>query len=233
MPSKVCDSALAALAGLRDGQAVMVGGFGLSGNPEALIAAVLETGAKNLTLISNNAGSVGRGLARWLKAGIVGQVICSYVGNNVDLQAALDDGSVQVQIIPQGTLVERIRAAGAGIPAFFTPTGAGTVVAEGKEERTIDGRACILEHALHADFALIRARYADAFGNVRYWRTSQNFQTAMATAARIAVVEAEEVVSLGAIDPDDVHLSGGFVQRVVYVGEHEDFIEKRTLRAPD
>ena len=230
MPSKVVPDVGAALAGLADGAVVMVAGFGLSGNPEALIAGVLDAGVRELTLVSNNAGSVGRGLSTWLRAGIVRRVICSYVGNNEDLQRALHDGSVQVDIVPQGTFVERIRAAGAGIPAFFTPTGVGTVVAQGKEERTFDGRRCILEHALQADFALVRAHRADPFGNVRFWRTSRNFAVAMAMAARVSVVESEQVVALGEIDPDDVHLTGAFVQRVVHTPVHEDFIERRTIR---
>lgn len=230
MPSKVRPDVAAALSGLSDGARLMVAGFGLSGNPEALIEGVVATGARELTLISNNAGSVGRGLARWLKAGIVRRVVCSYVGNNEDLQRVLQDGTVQVDIIPQGTLVERMRAAAAGIPAFFTPTGVGTVVAEGKEERTFGGRRAILEEALHADFALIRAHRADPFGNLRFYRTSRNFSQAMAGAAATTVVEAEHLVPLGGIDPDDVHLPGAFVQRVVHVAKHEDFIERRTVR---
>lgn len=228
--SKPCPSVAEALDGLHDGDRVMVAGFGLSGNPEALIAGVLDTGARHLTLIANNAGSIGIGLATWLQAGIVDRFIGTYVGNNADLQAAIDNGSVDVQLIPQGTFAERMRAAGAGIPAFYTPTGVGTVVAEGKEVRVFDGRAHLLEHALHADWALLRAHRADAFGNVRFWRTSRNFSQAMAMAATTTVVEAESVVPLGAIEPDDVHLPGLFVQRVVQVTEHADVIERRMVR---
>lgn len=233
MPTKLRDLS-AALEGLQDGHVVAVAGFGLSGNPEALIAAVRDAGVRHLTLVSNNAGSLGLGLATWLQAGIVDRVICSYVGNNADLQRAMDEGQVQVDIVPQGTFVERLRAAGAGLPAFYTPTGVGTVVAQGKEARSFDGRTYLLERALPVDFALLRARRADPFGNLRFWRTSRNFSDAMAMAARTTVVEAEQVVPLGGIDPDDVHLPGAFVQRVVHVPEHADPIEKRTVRpAPD
>lgn len=229
--TKEVGSVVEALKDLEDGACIMVSGFGLSGNPEALIEGVLASGKRGLTLISNNAGSIGEGLATWLRAGIVARVICSYVGNNEDLQRAMDDGTVEVQITPQGTFVERMRAAGAGIPAFYTPTGVGTLMAKGKETRIFDGRSFLLEHALHADFALIRAHRADPFGNVRFYRTSQNFAPAMASAARITVVEAEEVVDLGDIDADDVHLPGAFVQRVVHVPEHRDLIEIRTTRS--
>ncbi len=230
MPSKVRADPGHALDGLADGAVIAVAGFGLSGNPEALIAAVRERGTRHLTLVSNNAGSMGLNLATWLQTGIVDRVICSYVGTNADLQRALDDGSIDVQIVPQGTLVERLRAAGAGLGGFYTPTGVGTVVADGKEVRTFAGREFLLERPLPVDWALIRAHRADPFGNCRFWRTRRNFSEAMAMAARIAVVEAEQVVPLGGIDPDDVHLPGAFVQRVVHVAEHSDVIEKRTVR---
>ena len=227
---KVVDSVTTALDGLRDGMTVAVSGFGLSSNPEALIAGVLQTGVRDLTLVSNNAGSIGLGLATWLKAGVVRKFIGSYVGNNADLQAAIQDGTVEVELTPQGTLVERMRAHGAGLAGFYTPTGVGSVVAEGKPTQTFDGRAYILERNLPVDFALIRAYRADPFGNIRFYRTSANFAPAMAMAAKVCVAEAERVVELGAIDADDVHLSGGFVQRVVEVTEHEDVIELRTVR---
>jgi 3-oxoacid CoA-transferase subunit A len=228
---KVKPSAAAALAGLESGMRVMVGGFGLCGNPESLIDAVVATGAKDLTLISNNAGAAGRGLVAWLRAGIVRNVICSYLGTNEDLHARMADRSVDVEVVPQGTFVERMRAAGAGIAAFFTPTGAGTVVAEGKETRVLRGREHVLEEALFADFALVRAHRVDPFGNVRFYRTARNFQQAMAMAAETTVVEADALVPLGAIDPDDVHLPGIFVHRIVEVPEHEDVIEFRTVRS--
>ena len=232
MPSKVRDDIAHALEGLADGDRIAVAGFGLSGNPEGLIRGVHDSGARHLTLVSNNAGSIGLNLATWLQAGIVDRVICTYVGNNADLQRAIDEGRVQVHIIPQGTFVERLRAAGAGIAAFYTPTGAGTVVADGKEVRDFDGRPHLLEHALSVDWALVRVHRADPFGNARFWRTSRNFSDAMAMAARTTVLEAEHLVALGDFDPDDVHLPGGFVQRVVHVPDHDDVIERRTVRTP-
>ena len=228
--NKVRESALAAIDDLRDGARIMVGGFGLCGNPEALIAAVVTRGVKDITLISNNAGNLGKGLAAWLKAGLIRKVICSYIGNNDDLHRAMAAKTVEVEMTPQGTLAERMRAAGAGIPAFYTPTGVGTVVAEGKEARSFDGRPYLLERALSADFALIRARRGDRFGNLRFRRTARNFQPLMATAAATTVAEVDELVEVGAIDPDDVHLPGLFVHRVVEVREHEDPFEYRTTR---
>jgi 3-oxoacid CoA-transferase subunit A len=228
--NKVRASALAAIDDLRDDARIMVGGFGLCGNPEALIAAVVERRIRGITLISNNAGNLGKGLATWLRAGLVRKVICSYVGNNEDLHRAMADGSVEVHITPQGTFVERMRAAGAGIPAFYTPTGVGTVVAEGKETRSFEGREYLLEHALHADFALIRARKGDRFGNLRFWRTARNFSPIMATAAKATIAEVDDLVDTGAIDPDDVHLPGIYVHRIVEVREHEDAFEYRQVR---
>ncbi len=228
--NKVRESALAAIDDLRDGARVMVGGFGLCGNPEALIAAVVARGVKDITLISNNAGNLGKGLAAWLKAGLIRKVICSYIGNNDDLHRAMAAGTVEVEMTPQGTLAERMRAAGAGIPAFYTPTGVGTVVAEGKETREIDGRSYLLERALAADFALIRAHRGDRFGNLRFRRTARNFQPLMASAATNTIAEVDELLATGAIDPDDVHLPGIFVHRVVEVREHEDPFEYKTTR---
>ncbi len=219
-----------ALADLRDGARVMVGGFGLCGNPEALIAGVVARGVKDLTLISNNAGNLGKGLAAWLHAGIIRKVICTYIGNNDDLHRRMASGEVEVEIVPQGTFVERMRAAGAGIPAFFTPTGVGTVVEQGKEVREFDGRPALLERALAADFALIRARRGDRFGNLRFWRTARNFSPIMASAANTAIAEVDELVDAGTIDPDDVHLPGIYIHRVVEVREHENPFEYRTVR---
>ncbi len=227
---KIRASADAAVEGIADGARIMVGGFGLCGNPEALIEAVVRRGVKDLVLISNNAGNLGKGLALWLRAGIVRKVIGTYVGNNEDQHRLMAEGKLEVELLPQGTFVERMRAAGAGIPAFYTPTGAGTVVAEGKETRVFGGRTHLLEHALHADFALIRARRADPFGNLRFWRTARNFSPIMATAAETTIAEVDELVPLGAIDPDDVHLPGIFVHRIVHVPEHEDPFEYRTVR---
>lgn len=227
---KVVSSVTEALADLRDGMTIMVGGFGLTGNAEALIRGVVERGVRDLTLVSNNAGNLGKGLAQWLHAGIIRKVVCSYIGNNDDLHTRMASGEVKVEITPQGTLAERMRAAGAGIPAFFTPTGVGTVIAEGKEVREFDGRTYLMERALSADVALIRARKADQFGNLRFWRTARNFSPVMATAARLTIVEADELVDNGAIDPDDVHLPGIYVHRIVHVAEHENPFEYRTTR---
>jgi 3-oxoacid CoA-transferase subunit A len=228
--NKVVASVAEALAPLRDGMAIMVGGFGLSGNAEALIAGVVARGVRDLTLISNNAGNLGKGLATWLKAGIIKKVICSYVGTNEDLHTRMASGEVTVEMTPQGTLAERMRAAGAGIPAFFTPTGVGTVVEDGKEVRDIDGRRYILERALHADVALVRAHSADRFGNLRFWRTGRNFNPVMATAAKYTVAECDRLVDNGAMGPDDIHLPGIFVHRIVHVPEHENAFEYKTTR---
>jgi 3-oxoacid CoA-transferase subunit A len=228
--NKVVASVAEALAPLRDGMTVLVGGFGLSGNPEALIRGVIERGVRDLTIVSNNAGNLGKGLALWLKAGIVRKVVCSYIGNNDDLHTRRASGEITVEITPQGTLAERMRAAGAGIPAFYTPTGVGTVVEDGKETKEFDGRRYVLERALPGDVALVRAQVADRFGNLRFWRTARNFNPVMATAARLTIVECDRLVELGAIDPDDVHLSGIHVHRIVHVPEHENAFEYRTVR---
>ncbi|MGE0870647.1 MAG: CoA transferase subunit A [Kofleriaceae bacterium] len=227
---KVAASVADALAPLRDGMTILVGGFGLSGNAEALIKGVVDRGVRELTLVSNNAGNMGKGLALWLRAGIIKKVICSYIGANEDLHTRMASGEVKVEITPQGTLVERMRAAGAGIPAFYTPTGAGTVVEEGKETKEIDGRRYILERALHGDVALVRAAMADRFGNVRFRRTARNFNPVMATAAKLTILECDQLLDNGTIDPDDVHLPGIYVHRIVHVPEHENAIEYRTVR---
>jgi len=208
----------------------MVSGFGLCGNPEALISAVLDSGVRNLTVIANNTGNLGKGLALWLRAGIVSRAICTYLGNNHDIHELMAKGALEVEIVPQGTFVERMRCAGAGIPAFFTPTGVGTVVAEGKEVMEFDGKPALLERALSADFAFIRAHTADPFGNVRFWRTARNFAPIMATAAKITIAEADNLVPIGAMDPDDVHLPGIFVQRVLEVRDHENPFEYKMTR---
>ena len=212
---KVRATAAEAVDGIDDGSSILVGGFGLCGNPEALIAAVVARGPRDLTLISNNAGNMGKGLATWLKAGLVRKVMCSYLGTNEDLHRAMASGEVEVEVIPQGTLVERIRAGGAGIPAFYTPTGVGTLLAEGKEVREIDGREYVL---------------GDPFGNMRFWRTARNFTPLMATAARTTIAEVDHMVPLGDIDPDEVHLSGIFIHRVLHAPDHEDPFEYRTVR---
>jgi 3-oxoacid CoA-transferase subunit A len=227
---KVVPTIADALAPLTDGMTIMVGGFGLSGNPEALIRGVLDRGVRDLTLVSNNAGNLGKGLALWLRAGIIRKVICSYIGSNEELHSRMATKEVTVEVTPQGTLAERMRAAGAGIAAFYTPTGVGTVVEDGKETREIDGRRYVLERALHADVALVRAQTADHFGNLRFWRTARNFNPVMATAARLTIVECDQLVENGAIDPDDVHLSGLYVHRIVHIAEHENAFEYKTVR---
>jgi len=227
---KVVASIEEALAPLQDGMTILCGGFGLSGNPEALIKGVVQRGVKHLTLVSNNAGNLGKGLAQWLRAGIIDKVICSYIGGNEDLHTRMASGEVKVEITPQGTLAERMRAAGAGIPAFYTPTGVGTVVQDGKETKEIDGRTYLLERALRGDVALVRAAKSDRFGNLRFWRTARNFNPVAASAARLSIVECDELVENGAIDPDDVHLAGIFVHRIVHVPEHENAFEFKTTR---
>lgn len=228
--SKVVSSVEEALAGLGEGATIMSGGFGLCGNAEALIDGLAASGVRGLTIISNNCGNQGQGLAVLLKNRQVAAWKGSFMGGNPDIQSQYAAGEVDVELIPQGTLAERIRAGGAGIPAFFTPTGVGTVVAEGKEVRDFGGKRAVLETGLTADFAFIRARQADPYGNLRFYGTTRNFQLAMAMAARITIAEVDELLPLGAIPPDDVHLPGIFVQRILHVAEHRDPIEHRTTR---
>ena len=228
--SKVFASVEAALHDLGEGATIAVGGFGLCGNPEACIRAIAASGARGLTIISNNCGNQGQGLAILLKQRQVARVVCSFVGGNPDLEQQMLAGEVAVELNPQGTLAERLRAGGAGIPAFFTPTGAGTVVAEGKEVREFAGKPCVLETALQPDFAVVRAARGDALGNLQFYRTARNFNPLAAMAGRVTVAEVDELVPVGALDPDDVHLPGIFVQRVVHVPEHADIIEFRTTR---
>jgi 3-oxoacid CoA-transferase subunit A len=230
MRDKVYADAHAALHDLDDEAVIMAGGFGLSGNAEHCIAAIAASKRRDLTLISNNCGNQGQGLAVLLQNGQVKKCICSFIGGNADLEEKMLKGEVEVELCPQGTLAERIRAGGVGIGAFYTPTGVGTVVAEGKDERVLDGRPMILETSLKADYAILRAKTADRYGNLRFYRTSRNFQPAMAMASRITVVEVEELVEVGALDPDDIHLPGLFVKRV-FVGKHyKNPIEHRTVR---
>jgi 3-oxoacid CoA-transferase subunit A len=231
MKPKVFASVDAALDGVRDGMSIMSGGFGLSGNPEACIEAIARSGARGLTIISNNCGNQGQGLAVLLKNRQVRKVICSFIGGNPDLAEQYLAGDVEVELNPQGTLAERIRAGGAGIGGFFTPTGAGTMVAEGKETRIIDGRPHVLETPLHADLAIVRAAVGDTFGNLRFYRTARSFNPLMAMAGRVTVAEVDKLVPLGALDPDDVHLPGLFVQRIVEVPVHRNVIEFRTIRS--
>jgi len=230
-PTKVYPSVETALTRLlHDGMTIMSGGFGLCGIPEACIDAIAKSHVKNLTIISNNCGNQGQGLAVLLKTRQVARVICSFVGGNPDLAEQYLKGAVKVELTPQGTFAERIRAGGAGIGGFYTPTGIGTVVAEGKEVRDIEGKLHVLETPLRADLAIVRASVGDAFGNLRFYRTARNFNPIMAMAADVTVAEVDKLVHIGALDPDDVHLPGVFVKRVVEVRAHRDVIENRTVR---
>jgi 3-oxoacid CoA-transferase subunit A len=229
--SKVFPNVEAALYGrVRDGMTIMSGGFGLCGIAEACIEAIARSGARNLTIISNNCGNQGQGLAVLLKNRQVSQVICSFVGGNPDLAEQYLKGAVKVELNPQGTLAERIRAGGAGIGGFYTPTGVGTIVSEGKEIREIDGRQFVFERPLRADLAIVRAAVGDVFGNLRFDRTARNFNPIMAMAADLTIAEVDKLVHAGGMDPDDVHLPGIFVKRVVEVRGHRDVIENRTTR---
>jgi 3-oxoacid CoA-transferase subunit A len=229
---KVYSSAREALAGIHDGAVIAVGGFGLCGIPENLIAALRDGGARDLTVISNNAGVDDFGLGLLLKTRQIKKMISTYVGENKTFEAQYLDGSLEVELVPQGTFAERLRAAGAGIPAFFTPTGVGTIVAEGKETRVFGGREYVMERALAADFALIKAQRGDAAGNLVYRRTARNFNPVIATCAPVTIAEVEEIVPVGAIDPDHVHTPGIFVQRILKGERYEKRIEQRTVAKP-
>ena len=229
MTSKIYPDAPAALFDLFDGARIMSGGFGLSGIAEHMIEAIKNSGKKDLTIISNNCGNQHRGLAVLLQSRQIKKVICSYVGGNPDLEEQMLAGLIDVELNPQGTFAERIRAGGAGIGGFFTPTGVGTVIAEGKEERVLDNRRMIFETALKADFAIIRAKTADTYGNLRFYRSSRNFSPVMAMAAKVTIAEVEELVPLGSLDPDDIHLPGIFIKRLFVAKEHQNIIEHRTV----
>lgn len=228
--NKTYESAKSALTDLFDGARIMCGGFGLSGNAENCIEAIKTLGKKNLTIIANNCGNQGQGLAVLLKNNQIKKVICSFVGGNPDLEELMLKNAIEVELNPQGTLVERIRAGGVGIGGFFTPTGVSTLVAKDKEHRVIDNREMIFESALKADFAIIRAHVADTYGNCRFYRTSQNFSPSMAMAAAVTIVEAEKIVPLGSLDPDDIHLPGIFVKRVFLGRDHKNIIEHLKVR---
>jgi 3-oxoacid CoA-transferase subunit A len=228
MKSKVRTTAMEALAGLRDGMTIMAGGFGLCGNAEHCIAEIARLGVKNLTIISNNCGNQGQGLAVLLQQRQVARVVCSFIGGNPDLAEQYQAGTVTVELNPQGTLAERLRAGGAGIGGFYTPTGVGTVVAEGKEEREIDGKRYLLEKPLRGDFAIVRAAVGDPDGNLRFYRTARNFNPLVAMAADVTVAEVDRLVGRGEIDPEDVHLPGLFVDYIFEAREHKNIIEHHT-----
>jgi 3-oxoacid CoA-transferase subunit A len=225
------DAATALRDLVADGQTLAVGGFGLCGIPEALIAALRDSGVKNLTAISNNAGVDGFGLGQLLTTRQIKRMISSYVGENKEFERQYLSGELELEFNPQGTLAERLRAGGAGIPAFFTRTGYGTIVAEGKETRVFDGQHYVLETALRADLSLVKAWRADASGNLLFRKTARNFNPACAMAGKVCVVEVEELVEVGSIDPDHVHLPGIYVDRIVVNAAPEKRIEQRTVRA--
>lgn len=228
--NKVFPSAEAAIFDIEDGASIMSGGFGLCGNPENLIQAILKKGIKNLTIMSNNCGTDDYGLGVLLKSGQVHKMVSTYVGENKTFERLFLGGELEVELNPQGTFAERIRAGGAGIPAFYVPAAVGTPLGEGKEVRVFNGREYLMETGLTADFAIIYAYKGDKYGNLVYRKTARNFNPIMATAAKVTIAEVEHLVEPGEIDPDQVHTPAIYVDRIL-VGEHyEKWIEKRTVR---
>ena len=231
MVNKVYSSAKDALQDVvQDGQTLAVGGFGLCGIPESLITALKQTGVKSLTCISNNAGVDGFGLGLLLESKQIKKMIASYVGENKEFERQFLSGELEVELTPQGTLAEKLRTGGAGIPAFFTATGVGTLIAEGKEEREFNGKPYILENSLTADIALVKAYKADTAGNLIFRKTAQNFNPVCAMAGKVCIVEVEEIVEIGALDPDQIHLPGIYVNRIVLNATPEKRIEQLTLK---
>jgi 3-oxoacid CoA-transferase subunit A len=228
--NKVVANADEAIRDVGDGSVIMLGGFGLCGIPENLIRALVRKGSKNLTTISNNAGVDGLGVGLLLSAGQLCRHIGTYVGENKLLESMVLSGKIQLDLVPQGTFSERIRAAGAGIPAFFTPTGVGTMVAEGKETREFDGRPYVMERALSADFAFVKAWKGDRMGNLVYRKTARNFNPMMATAAKVTIAEVEQLVEAGELDGDSIHTPSVYVKRIFQGELYERRIEKRTVR---
>ena len=224
-------SADAAIHDIADGVTLLVGGFGLSGNPENLISALHVRGTQGITLVSNNAGTDNCGLGILLQARQVETMVGSYVGENKEFERQFLSGELEVELCPQGTLAERMRAAGAGIPAFFTPTGVGTKRAEGRETREFDGRVYLMEHALHGDFAFVKAWKGDTHGNLVFRKTARNFNPLVAKAAKVTIAEVEELVPAGELDPDEIHLPGIYVQRIIQGEHYEKWIEQRTVRS--
>ncbi|AJE04707.1 CoA transferase subunit A [Geobacter pickeringii] len=228
---KVQSSIDSALEGIHDGATLMVGGFGLVGIPEKLILGLREKGVKGLTVISNNCGVDDCGLGILLQNRQIRKMVSSYVGENREFERQFLSGELEVELLPQGTLAERIRAGGAGIPAFYTPAGVGTPLAEGREVRCFNGREYLLETGLVADFALVKAWKGDGMGNLVYNKTSRNFNPMMATAAKVTIAEVEELLEPGGLDPAFIHTPGVYVQRVVRCDDYEKRIERRTVRA--
>ncbi len=228
--NKICASADAAVADVHDGATLLVGGFGLCGNPENLITALHRKGAKDLTVISNNCGTTEEGLGVLLQSRQIRKMVASYVGENKEFERQYLSGELEVELVPQGTLAERIRAGGAGIAGFYTPTGVGTVVAEGKETRVIGGREVLLEMPLRGDFSLVHAWKADKWGNLVFRRTARNFNPMMCAAGRICVAEVEHLVEVGELDPDQIHVPSIYVKRIVLAQGLRKPIERRTVR---
>ncbi len=227
--NKLVQSAEEAVKDIPSGAVIMSGGFGLCGNPEDLIRAIHAKGVDKLTIISNNCGVDGKCLGLLLEAKQIKKMVSSYVGENKTFETQFLSGELEVELVPQGTLAERIRAGGAGIPAFFTPTGFGTVVADGKETRNFNGVDCVMEMGLVADFAIVKAWKGDAHGNLVFRKTARNFNPMMATAGKVTIAEVEEFVPAGELDPDEIHTPGIFVQRVIKASDYEKPIEQRTL----
>lgn len=228
---KVYESAAAAVADVKSGATIMSGGFGLCGNPENLITALHARGLSDLTVVSNNCGTTEHGLGVLLQSKQIKKMISSYVGENKEFERQFLSGELEVELVPQGTLAERIRAGGAGIGGFFTPTGFGTKAAEGKETRNIDGVDYVFEKPLLADYTIVRAYKADRWGNCVFRKTARNFSPMMCMAGKITIVEAEHIVPLGELEPDQIHTPGVFVQRVVKGEHYEKWIEQRTVRS--
>ncbi len=229
MAVKIFSSAMEAVADISDNATLCIGGFGLCGIPENLIKALVERGVTGLTCVSNNAGVDHFGIGLLFAKKQVKKMISSYVGENATFEKLLLSGELEVELVPQGTLAERVRAGGAGIPAFFTPTGVGTLVAEGKEVRSFDGREYVMERAIKGDFSLVKAWKADKLGNLVYRKTARNFNPMMATAGKVCIVEVEEIVEAGELDPDHIHTPAVYVDRIV-LGKFEKRIEQRTTR---
>lgn len=228
--NKVVDTAFDALHDVNDGATIMLGGFGLCGIPEHSISALVKKGIKNLTCISNNAGVDDFGLGLLLQTKQIKKMMSSYVGENAEFERQLLSGELEVDLIPQGTLATRIQMAGMGIPAFFTPTGYGTEIEEGKEVREFQGKKYLMEYALHADFAIVKAWKGDKFGNLVFRKTTRNFSTSMAKAGTITIAEVEQLIEPGALDPDQIHVAGIYVHRIFQGGNYEKRIERKTVK---
>ena len=228
--NKVYPDARAALHDVPDGATILAGGFGLSGNPENCITELARRKVTNLTIVSNNCGTTEKGLGILLQQGQVKKMVSSYVGENKVFEQQFLSGQLEVELCPQGTLAERLRAGGAGIEAFYVPTGYGTKVADGKETREVGGKQCVLEHAIRGDFAIVKAWKGDAWGNLVFRKTSRNFNPLCAQAGKITIVEVEELVEVGSLEPSQIHTPGIFVHRVVVGAKYEKRIERRTVR---